>query len=300
LDQIVVNLYNKSSNYIEIHKLQLNPSNYSDIINYEMYQIDCIVKLNEDKNQKPYELHEYSQLTSLDNYLIIFDNPFVYYINITTNKIIIKQKLNFSLSKILNIEKTNDIVTFYDDINVDIDITSKNQKHKKASLFFVKLVQNPNSDVSELLVIEKIFYRKIDDIKLTKNLLIVLCEEKCVIEIYSIEHLSKNSLFESNPLVIKFNNLTNDFINMFELTPNCDYLSVLSEKQILYLVKISTSTVISVIPLQIYFKNLIASDKYVSIFSNNDGLLYSFIIIDHLQEDHLKRVEELKLNKSLM
>ena len=260
-----------------------------------MIQIDCVMKLNE----KNYELHECSQLTSLDNYLIIYENSCVYYINILTNKVIIKQKLNFSLSKILNIEKSNDIITFYDDINVETSAENVKNKNKKASLFYVKLVQSiSNPTAYELLVIEKIYFKKIDDIKLKTNQLVVLCDEKSTFEIYSVDFLLENSLFEPNPRVLNFNAITNDFVNSFEITPNCDYLSVLGEELLLYLIKISTNSVIAVIPLQIFYKNMIISNKFVSIFSPAEGFTRSFFIIDHTEQDHLKRIEELKLNKS--
>jgi hypothetical protein len=294
-DEILINLFNKTSNSLEIHRIKLNKENLSDIINYEMIQVDCIIKLNE----KSYELHECSQFTSLDNILIIYDDSYVYYINITTNKVIIKQKLNFSLSKILNIENSNDIITFYDDINVETSAENVKNKNKKASLFYVKLVQSvSNPTTYELLVIEKVYYKKIDDIKLNKNQLVVLCGEKSTFEIYSVDFLLENSLFEPNPLTLNFNAITNDFVNSFEITPNSDYLSIFGEELLIYLIKISTNRVIAVIPLQVYYKNLITSNKFVSIFSPAEGFTRSFLIIDHLEQDHLKRIDELKLNKS--
>ena len=266
-----------------------------------MIQVDCITKYNEDPNQKScFELHECSQITSLDNYLIIYDNAFVYYINIATNKVIIKQRLNFSLSKILNIENTNDIITFYDDVNVDTSAEKTKLKTKKASLFYVKLVQcAKNQSAYELLVIEKVYYKKIDDIKLYKNQLVVLSDEKSTIEIYNVDFLLHNNLFEPEPYSLNFNALANDFISFYEMTPNCNYLAILGEELLLYLVKIASNTIIAVIPLQIFYKNLIASNKFISIFSSSETYLHSFSIIDHSEQDHLKKIEELKLNKSL-
>ena len=44
---------------------------------------------------------------------------------------------------------------------------------------------------------------------------------------------------------------------------------------------------------------MITSNKYVSIFSPAEGFIHSFLIIDQLEQDHLKRIDELKLNKSV-
>ena len=243
-----------------------------------MFQIDCI---NEQKI-------ECIQIASLENFLVIYDKSFVYYLNIATNKIVIKQKLDFSLNKILNIENSNDLITFHNESELECS------SHKKiANLYYVKLVAN-----QELLVIEKHYQKRIDDIKMYKNQLAVLSDERCTIEIYNIEYLLKKSLFESNPLTIQVNKLTTDFVTSFEMAPNCSYLSVLGEQLLLYLIKVSTNAVIAIVPLQIYYKNMIMSNKYVSIFSSNESILCSFLIIDHSEEDHLKRMEELKLNKS--
>ena len=197
-----------------------------------------------------------------------------------------------------------------------MDLESLNIKYKKrlpSAIPIIKIELKPivDSDNIVILINKKYFYYLLLSLKSDEPILIEKNLNNCVYLLVessnlalvdqTIENKEEITIWKFNDITLKlifkeiFSHINH--IKYLNMTPDCQYLSIFSEKhKVLKLFRINSdkNNLIAEIPVLSIVNCMMVNNKYV-ILGTNDKRILSYLIVDYKNKMHDNRIKELTL-----
>ena len=232
-------------------------------VKYEIYK--CDVEIEENNVEFSYTV------TAESNYLVTFDGFTLYYLNIRTNRVIARCKIDKATdAKLLPVPNTDTVVTFTEPVNTDGSLNS---------LVYLKLTTTRG--LVDIQVDLEQYNERIYEIKVVKQLLCIRLKSMIVVK--DLERASNS--FEINI------DMSGSPLCHICFTPNQDYV-IVENSYMLKLFRVDDLAQLADICLYNKVKVIFASQTHVSIRIGKN--LISYLIVDKSNSNHLSNFGELQ------